>query len=434
MKRRYLRASVAILLAALFAFSAMAAAQVGSTAVFRRRFHAPFASLSAFNTRDPFTGQTLHNPRGLHFLFVDSPGTLQAFCVQKGMTIYDTGQITRVARALNDPMFNGLSAVARENMLRVALFGYPNRTPAQLGTTAQNAQAATQILLWESQLGFRNAQFNRTDNRLHNAYFAGGNIAAVHAVVERIERDIAQYLHRPVLPAQLQFHQHDGHYIALFNEPSGVPLVIAGANPDGIAVTREGDRVMLYTTRRPMHGGTITLMRTDIPAARVNALGPPLIWIDPARQFHNQLLFTGVQPRGQSFVVHICMPAPVTTTQPTTTTTTTTQPVSSSQPTTTTQPISSTQPSTATTTTQPSTTTIASTQTSTTTRHTSTTAVHTTTTTTTRTTTTQQTSTTRPGESFPQTRDNLPVAGLALFGVAVLGAWLLRKKDDDPDQ
>ena len=46
MKRRYLRVSVAMLLVVLFAFSAMAAAQVGSTAVFRRRFHAPFASLS----------------------------------------------------------------------------------------------------------------------------------------------------------------------------------------------------------------------------------------------------------------------------------------------------------------------------------------------------------------------------------------------------
>lgn len=424
MKRRYLRISVAMLLATLFAFFSMAAAQVGSTAVFRQRFHAPFASLSAFNARDPFTGQTLNNPRGLHFLFLDSPGTLQAFCVQKGMTIYDTGQIIRVAHAFNDPLFNGLSAAARENMLRVALFGYPNRTPAQLGTSAQNAQAATQILLWESQLGFRDAQFNRIDNRLHNAYFAGGNMAAVRTVIERIEHDIAQYLRRPTLPAQLSFSYHNGHYFAVFNEPSGVPLAIGASNPDGIRITREGDQVMLYSTRRPAHGSTVTLVRTDIPAARVDALGPPLIWIDPQRQFLNQLLFTGVQPRGQSFVLQVCAPEPVTTTtQLVTTTQTTTQVASTSQPATTTQ--SST--------TQPTTTTITSTQTTTTSRHTSTTTVHTTTNTT-QVSTTQQTSTTRPGGGFPQTRDNLPTAGLVMLGVGLLGAWLLRKKDDSPDQ
>ena len=416
MKRRYLRVSVAIVLAALFAFSAMAAAQVGSTAVFRRRYHAPFASLSTFTARDPFTGQQLENPRGLHFLFLDSPGTLQAFCVQKGMTIYDTGQIVREARALNDPLFSGLTATMRENMLRVALFGYPNRRPEQLGTTAQNAQAATQILLWESQLGFRDAQFNRTDNRLHSAYFAGGNMAAVRTVVERIERDIAQYLRRPMLHAQLPFSYYNGHYLVIFIEPSGAPLAITCANPDGIAITRDGDRVMLYTTRRPTHGSTLTLTRMDIPAARVDALGPPLMWVDPARQLRNQILFTGVQPRCQSFIVQILAPAPeITTTQPTTTTA------------------------------APATTT--TTQLTTTTGHSSTTAAHTTTTgttvtttttqttTTRQTTTTQQTTTTRPG-GFPQTGDAAtPVAAsmMLLGGSALGGLWLLRKKDDEPE-
>ena len=406
MKRRYLRVSVAILLAALFAFFATAAAQVGSTAVFRRRYHAPFASLSAFTARDPFTGQQLQNPRGLHFLFVDSPGTLQAFCVQKGMTIYDTGQITRTAHAFNDPLFSVLSATARENLLRVALFGYPNRTPAQLSTTAQQAQAATQILMWESQLGFRDAQFNRTENRLHNAYFAGGNMATVRAVVERIERDIANYLRTPTLPTQMQLTYQNGRYSHTFTEPSGVPFEINGSNPNGINIIRESDQVTLYTTQRPTHGDVLTLTRTDIPAARMDALGPPLIWIDPARQLLNQLLFTGVQPRGQSFTIQINMPVEeTTTTQPTTITT------------------------------APQTTT---------TRHSSTTAAHTTTTRTTTTTqttsgtslasTTQQITTTRPSGSFPQTGDSFPVAWVVMASGAALGAWLLRKKDDRPEQ
>jgi|GEM_PF-2058665 len=428
------------------------AAQVNSTAVFVRRYDNALRSLSAFTSRDPFTGQQLTSPQGLEFLFVDSPGSLQAFCVQKGMFIYDTGQITRRAHAMTDSMFAGLPAQSRENILLTALFGYPNRSPAELNTNARVAQAATQILMWESQLGYRDAFFNRTDDRVFNAYFAGGNMANVRAVYDAIALAIQQFHRVPsffaagTLQLNLVYNSATGTYTQVFTDTAGsnAELAITGNNPDGISITRSGDVYTFSAAQTPLHGGALTITRTDIPRARTDALGPPLFWVDPCRGLHNQILFTGVEPRARSWPAALIPvePPTTTTTEPSTTTTepSTTEQATTTLPETTTTTTTTTTVAITTTTTASTTTTITTTTTTappstiptTTTTRTTTTRLKTTAPTTT--TTEQSASATAKPEPPPPTGAALPGLWLLLVGTgatAAFGAGALKKKDQN---
>jgi len=311
--------------------SPSAAAQVGTRAVFTRRYDAAFASVGTLQVRDPFTGRNFSMPAGLGMLFLDNNAGVHAYCIQKGQEIFDTGGITRRAYSLYDGMFSRLSGTAKENIALTALYGYPNRSAAQLGTDEATARVATQLLLWESQLGYRDAAFARTDGRMADAYFAGGANAGVGVVYEAVAQRIQEFLRTPSflqgkMPVlELTYDTESGLYTQRFTDTnnSNAELAVRG---NGATIRREGSDYIFSAEQLPTRILELTIERTDVPAARVSALGPLLIWVDPACGADNQLLFSGVAPRERCWCV--CLPTgkeeptttPETTTAPCTTT------------------------------------------------------------------------------------------------------------------
>lgn len=313
------------------------AAETGSRAVFTRRYESSLSSVADLTLRDPFTGRQFTVAAGLPFLFADSSTGVYAYCIQKGQEIFDTGSITRRAYSLYDPMFSGLPASAKENIALTALYGYPNQSAAQLGTDATTAHAATQLLLWESELGYRSSAFQCTDSRVVDAYCSGGHNADVRSVYEAIALQIQQHLRTPSfleggpLTLTLTYDPDSGLYTQHLTDTNGSNAALAIESGAGITIRRDGKDYIFSSAQPPERTLSLTLERTDIPPARKD-LGPLLIWVDPACGADNQLLVSGVQPRSQCWC--ICIAPDETTTAPATTTSAATSAATTSIPTT----------------------------------------------------------------------------------------------------
>ena len=220
-----------------------AAAQASARVNFTRRYDVAFASAGGLEVRDPFTGRQFYMPAGLAMLFTGSDAGVHAYCIQKGQEIFDTGGIIRRAYSLYDGMFSRLTATAKENIALVALFGYPNRNASQLGTDQATAHAATQLLLWEAQLGYRNSAFERTDGRIADAYFAGGANAGVKTAYEAMARRIQEFLRTPsflqgkTLVLELTYDAESKRYTQRFTDTSNsnAELSVTGGRRDGAA-------------------------------------------------------------------------------------------------------------------------------------------------------------------------------------------------------
>ena len=69
--------------------------------------------------------------------------------------------------------WNGLSATKKTGISITSIYGFPAQTPSEINAgTADNAYAATQVILWEFQLGYRNLS-GRTNDTLYNGYIKG---------------------------------------------------------------------------------------------------------------------------------------------------------------------------------------------------------------------------------------------------------------------
>ncbi|MDR2526126.1 MAG: thioester domain-containing protein [Oscillospiraceae bacterium] len=306
------------------------ATSAGATARFSQRHKAAYAAVTALQAKDPYTGRTLSTEAGLPFLFVqaDKPD-IYAYCVQKGMRIFDDGNNSRRAYALEDKMFRGaLSERCREQLALVMLYGYPNRTAAELNAASQDdAHVATQLLLWESELGLRSADFARADDRVFNAYFSTGKYAAARAVYEAIAENIQSYLRVPtffaqggVLELELRYDPVTSLYSQSFADTSGsgATLEVSGKNPLALEIVRDGGSYTFQTKTPPAKAATVSIRRTDIPPC-CGKSGPPLIWVDPNCGAENQLLLTGCEPREQYYTACVYAPEQLTTAAATTT-------------------------------------------------------------------------------------------------------------------
>ncbi len=347
LRRKGILAAIGLLLSLLAGIVAAVltpslAARAGSSARFCQRHSNAFASVAPLTVKDPFTGRTLFMEAGLPFLFVESNDrNVYAYCIQKGMQIFDCDDRTRRGYALDDSMFGALSAQAKEQLILVMLYGYPNRTAAELNTTDAAAHAATQILLWECALSYRDTAFGRMDDRVYNAYFSGGRHADVRAAYEHIAQGVTEYLRTPsfftdgqCLRLDLALDPVTGLYIQRFADTnqSNADLAVSGKNPAGLTISREGNSYIFQAAAKPAAEVAVSIRRTDIPSCR-EGYGPPLIWVDPNAGAENQLLFSGCEARAQCFVVCLpgcpeatstTAPATETTTAPATQTTSTT--------------------------------------------------------------------------------------------------------------
>jgi len=301
------------------------AAQAGARAAFTQRWDPAFATVKAITLRDPFTGRQFNVRAGLDMLFPENEEGVHAYCIQLGQMICDDGGGARRAYSLYDPMFSRLSATAKENIALVALFGYPNRSASALNMNGATAHVATQLLLWESALGYRNTAFRRTDSRIADGYFSGGSHGDVRAVYEAVALRIQEFLrapsfleHAPLL-LDLTYDPASGLYTQRFTDTNGSNAGL-GVSGGDVSVRREGDDYIFSSETLPARTRNLTVVRTDIPAARTGELGPLLIWVDPACGADNQFLFSGVEPREKSWRACLYPGEEETTTSPETTT------------------------------------------------------------------------------------------------------------------
>ncbi|MDR2647169.1 MAG: thioester domain-containing protein [Oscillospiraceae bacterium] len=317
---------IAAIISAVFLFSALmtallaaqtSAVGAGSSVRFRQTHKSDYANARQITIRDPFTKQNITNAAGTPFLFTESAyKELHAYCLQKGMRIFDDGTFARLAYDFKDAKFDPISASAKENIALVLLYGYPNQTAPTLRATANDAHAATQILLWEAELSYRNAKFERTNSALANAYFSGGNMPAAKSAYDQIAQDIMEHLRVPsflsggTLQLHLEYDTAAANYSQTFTDTNraNADLRVTAA---GITVLRDGENYTFTAAQKITQNAEITIARADIPPAR-QSLGSLLVWIDPTRDFKNQLLITGVEPRSQRFSAH-CTPQAATT-------------------------------------------------------------------------------------------------------------------------
>lgn len=190
---------------------------------------------------------------------------------------------------------------------------------------------ATQLLLWESALGYRDAAFRRTDSRIADGYFTGGAHANVRAVYEAIVLRIQEFLRTPSflergpLLLELTYGPASGLYTQRFTDTNGSNAEL-GVTGGDVAVRREGDDYIFSSEAlparersNPRRAGNLAITRTDVPAARMGGLGPLLIWVDPACGAENQLLLSGVEPREKTWRACLQPGEEATTTAPETT-------------------------------------------------------------------------------------------------------------------
>ncbi|MDR1463848.1 MAG: DUF11 domain-containing protein [Oscillospiraceae bacterium] len=274
--------------------------------------------------RDPYTGDVITSIAGGSGLtYPTAGGGWEGFCAQKGRAV-SSGMHQAELLFGGGAAARALSATIKENMARTALFGYPNRPVSDFGLTdtAANRQAAhcaTQMLIWESELGYRDANYNRTNNDIYNQL----NYPEVVKIYNQIVEEVHVYLLDPsflststTLHLDLKWNSSTSRYEQTFQDMTVYPgtrrpkLAVVGANPNGIQVDISGSMYTFYApsgTNPADHLFTITLKRTDIPYARTEDLGPLLLWIydgvggGVGEEAADQILFSGVEGRDRYY-------------------------------------------------------------------------------------------------------------------------------------
>ena len=109
-------------------------------------------------------------------------GKSYAYCIERGKAVPSLNYTSKAAT--KSSYWNNLSYTAKIGISYASLYGFPSQTPDDLyAGTVDNAYAATQVVMWEFELGYRNLS-GLTNRTLYDGYIKGTGAAVPYGNIE----------------------------------------------------------------------------------------------------------------------------------------------------------------------------------------------------------------------------------------------------------
>lgn len=214
-------------------------------------------------------------------------GKVWAYCIHHGLSY---GHPFRRTENLTDSAYwNSLGRGAQQGMKLTTIYGFPARTPAELGVpTIDDAVAATQAVLWEYQQGYRTNAVTLGNDAEYRAFIKGTPAEpAYHKILEGIRNHTtaAGFADSTLVLKP----QSDGRYAVTVTDTKGTLA--------GFSVTASDSRVTAK-----INGNTLTLSSTEAIDGNITLtfqrILPPLsahgVFVAVGRNAGEQEIMTGV--------------------------------------------------------------------------------------------------------------------------------------------
>ena len=214
-------------------------------------------------------------------------GKIWAYCIHHGVSY---GHPFRRTENLTDSAYwNSLGRSAQQGMKLTTIYGFPARTPAELGVpTIDDAVAATQAVLWEYQQGYRTNAVTLGNDAEYRAFITGTPAEpAYHKILEGIRNHTtaAGFADSTLVLKP----QSDGSYAVSVADTKGTLA--------GFSVTASDSRVTAK-----INGNTLTLSSTEAIDGNITLtfqrILPPLsahgVFVAVGRNAGEQEIMTGV--------------------------------------------------------------------------------------------------------------------------------------------
>lgn len=190
-------------------------------------------------------------------MFTTSNGGIQyggksyAYCIQRGSPIPSLSYTSKTST--DNPYWNNLSAMKKKGIAYASIYGFPSKTPSELyAGTVDNAYAATQVIIWEFQLGYRNLS-GCTNNTLYNGYIKGTGAAIPYM---NIENFISNHTKVPPYgyntsskansgtPLTLVYNSSTGKYEGTFTDKTYINTYFKIKTSNGVSITYPNSKTM----------------------------------------------------------------------------------------------------------------------------------------------------------------------------------------------
>ena len=221
-------------------------------------------------------------------------GKVWAYCIHHGLSY---GHPFRKTVNLTDSAYwNSLGRSAQQSMKLTTIYGFPARTPAELGvSTIDDAVAATQAVLWEYQQGYRTNAVTLGNDAEYKAFIKGTPAEpAYHKILEGIRNHTtaAGFADSTLVLKP----QSDGRYAVTVTDTKGV-LSDFSVTPSDSRVTAKinGNTLTLSSTEAIEGNITLTFQRILPPLSRHG------VFVAVGRNAGEQEIMTGVADDPYSF-------------------------------------------------------------------------------------------------------------------------------------
>lgn len=214
-------------------------------------------------------------------------GKVWAYCIHHGVAYGHPFRRTEDLTKSN--YWRDLGAIAQYGLKLTTLYGFPARTPAELGVRAiDDAVAATQAVLWEYQQGYRTNAVTLGNDAEYRAFIKGTPAEpAYHKILEGIRNHTtaAGFADSTLVLKP----QSDGRYAVTVTDTKGTLA--------GFSVTASDSRVTAK-----INGNTLTLSSTEAIEGNITLtfqrILPPLprhgVFVAVGRNAEEQEIMTGV--------------------------------------------------------------------------------------------------------------------------------------------
>lgn len=235
-----------------------------------------------FTSTDPQTGATKYNQNIESYVVIGEDGSTQypVYCIQPGIEVLSssTEGCTSATVATSDA-WAGLSQEKRDAIGLAMLYGYPNNLNSESYLERRGMQFATQVIIWEIVVGYRNATapFTRTNANYVNMFYPdstgnvftdsltganNGTITNFHAAYNEIANKLATHYVIPSFASRYasmastyDMTYSNGVYSWTGTDTNNVLSNCTFTSGDGVTYTVNGNQLTVTSTK-PLDGVT----------------------------------------------------------------------------------------------------------------------------------------------------------------------------------
>ena len=226
-----------------------------------------------------------------------------AFCIEWGVPINDSKEYTGSNDRSHGNKWAAMSPQQRDLIMLALSYGYPNRTDLETSNDANACYAATQVIVWQIAMGFRESATQLNDRTYPMSGHTGTMAEQLtrnryfKRYYDRILEDMRRHDITPDFTGNAQnaptyeLTASGGQYKAQFTDKNGVLENFYVSNSAGLNAQINGN-TLTVTSNSPITSEKMVELTRRMPAT-TNTTGF-LIWSVPGRENANQDMVTGV--------------------------------------------------------------------------------------------------------------------------------------------